>query len=151
MNKRKKPRRLSDKQLRDKLVFYPDPILEKPCTHTLVEEADKIVQELMAVAFAVPNCLGLAANQIGHNKQVIVFRKDLVSSFAYLVNPVIVNSEDPQTAMEMCLSYPGRRKLVRAFNKIGVVDTHGAEKYTGVAARVIQHEMKHLAGKCPVK
>ncbi|MDH5182312.1 MAG: peptide deformylase [Gammaproteobacteria bacterium] len=97
-------------------------------------------------------CAGLAANQIGHLRRiVVVYYGGLFKPF---INPVIIESfggKDRQK--EGCLSRPGRRPAVSRSKKIRVSFYDEAQIYhenvlfTGHTARVLQHEIAHLDGK----
>lgn len=99
-------------------------------------------------------CLGLAANQIGYQKRVILVR--ITQGFVIMINPVIVPSliHGRITKKENCLSFPGQVFRVKRYKRIKVIyhpytkepvplQTH---KYTGLAARIVQHEVDHLNG-----
>lgn len=94
--------------------------------------------------------IGLSANQVGHP-----FRVFAIASDPCLVcfNPTIIDTSEEQVVLEEgCLSFPGifvkvkRPKMikVRFTQANGEVKT---EKYTGMTARVFQHELDHLDGK----
>ena len=95
------------------------------------------------------NGIGLAANQIGYPWRVFAMRSD---PNMVCFNPKIVMPSDEMVTLEEgCLSFPGlfvkvkRHKHVRVRFQIanGEMCT---EMYTGMAARVFQHEMDHLDG-----
>lgn len=98
----------------------------------------------------INNGVGLAANQIGIPYRVIAVRGvPVIVAF----NPIIVDvSQQTQEMEEGCLTYPGfsckvTRPVaikVRYANPNGEVSTH---KYTGMTARIFQHEIEHLEGK----
>ena len=145
-----KKKRLTVQALRKKLLTDPAPELKIKCKDATMEEAQAISKDLRAVAYAVGNCLGLAANQIGYTKNVIIFRSNLTDPFIMMVNPKIVKGMDPRKFREHCLSYPGRSKVVKANNLINVKHIGGLAYVGGISARVIAHEIKHLKGRCPV-
>lgn len=100
--------------------------------------------------------IGLAAPQIGRGICLIVF--DCVQythsakDSAYMFNPEIIeHSLEEEVSEEGCLSYPGEYCEVPRFESITVkyLDLNNQEvvrSYSGLAARVIQHECDHLLG-----
>lgn len=103
----------------------------------------------MLTVMSEQNGIGLAANQIGIPLSVFVVHGDPFACF----NPVIVDASEETVALdEGCLTWPGlyvkvkRPKSIRLrFTNIkGEVET---KKYTGMTARIIQHEIDHLNGE----
>ncbi|MGN1388794.1 MAG: peptide deformylase [Bulleidia sp.] len=108
-----------------------------------------IVRDLLdTMAAHEHDCLGMAANMIGFQKQIICVRNGPV--LLALINPVIVRKQGSYEAEEGCLSLSGTRKT-RRFQKISVkyqdafLKTH-QQDFSGLAAEVIQHECDHLKG-----
>ena len=137
------------------LKTFNDPALKVVCKETDLETAVPIITRMFQVLSATDNGAGIAANQIGEDIRVIVIRPRKGVMFA-MVNPVRV-SFSPQTTKEAegCLSYPGRFKQIERFKSIEVkyMDEKGCvgtEDFEGKTARIIQHEMDHLDGKCLV-
>lgn len=95
-------------------------------------------------------CLGLAANQIGVLSRVIVVFH--ANHWIPMVNPELILIKGLGHYMnETCLSRPGVRAKLRRHKKIkaeyldmgmNVVQ----RKFTGMIARIIQHEVDHLNG-----
>jgi peptide deformylase len=103
----------------------------------------------MLMVMAEQKGIGLAANQLGLPYSVFVCHGDPFACF----NPRIVDVSQEEVLLdEACLTWPGlyvkvkRPKSIRVrFTTIkGQVET---QKYTGMTARVIQHEIDHLNGK----
>ncbi|KTC84506.1 peptide deformylase [Legionella brunensis] len=104
--------------------------------------------------------VGIAAPQIGCNKQVIMFGfeksrrypNEKPVPFTILINPVIkILSNEMNDGWEGCLSVPGLRGLVSRFNKIEYsgFDPEGKQInriVEGFHARILQHECDHLDG-----
>ncbi len=94
--------------------------------------------------------LGLAAPQCGISYQVFVMGTKENKQIMY--NPVILSSADEKIAdVEGCLSYPGLIIKVPRPTAVQVkwqhVDGKVMEgKFTGLTARIIQHEIAHLQG-----
>jgi peptide deformylase len=97
------------------------------------------------------NGVGLAANQIGVLRRVLVMQPDEGEPYA-LVNPVLRElSGDVDVDDEGCLSLQGVTVPVERALRVTVValDEHGNEvsrELEGLAARVVQHELDHLDG-----
>ena len=138
------------------IMTYPFPVLKeqaKPVTE-FDEKLEKLVADMAETMYAAPG-VGLAAPQIGVPLQVAVIDitpKEEESDLIVLVNPKIIKGEGEQTDEEGCLSVEEYSSKVKRFQKIWVEaqDIHGkplsfeAEDFY---ARVIQHELDHLAGK----
>lgn len=105
------------------------------------------------------NAAGLAANQIGGDRRIIVVRFD--QGPLIMMNPVIVKRGGSSRAVERCLSvHEGRHgylvkraaKITVEFMAIGDVTSDGIEvqdargTFDGGAATCIQHEIDHLNG-----
>jgi peptide deformylase len=96
--------------------------------------------------------VGLAATQVGMLARVLVYRVELQSPIAALINPEIEwHGEETETMEEGCLSIPGIRVDVERFLhvRVGGVDEQGAGvtvEASGLEARVLQHEIDHLDG-----
>lgn len=109
----------------------------------------KELSEALITIMEKNNGVGLAANQVGLPYRMFVLAGDPFAVF----NPTVVDTGEVESVMkEGCLTYPGlyvnikRHKVIRIrFTDLnGKVDT---KKYTGMTARIIQHEMDHLDGK----
>ena len=95
---------------------------------------------------------GIAANQVGFDRRVIVIQPKEQQAFA-LFNPEIIESNGEYEAEEGCLSFPGLFIKVKRFDSVTVkyVDKQQKEctiKLTGMDAKCIQHELDHLDGIC---
>jgi peptide deformylase len=132
---------------------WGDPVLR--ASAVAVERFDESLRaevqrmgELMQDALGV----GLAATQIGVLHQVLVYKAYQEDPVTALVNPVLEwSSEELETAQEGCLSLPGVHVDVERAARVRVRarDTYGKElvvEAEGLQARVIQHELDHLAG-----
>jgi len=134
------------------IVTYPDSVLRE--TAQPVEEIDDDLRTLiddMAEVMYDDDGIGLAANQVGDLRRVIVI--DAGEGFAVFINPEIVASGDETESVEEgCLSLPGIRVNVtrptevtmKAMNLDGEPVKVEAQ---GLLARVFQHETDHLNGK----
>ena len=103
------------------------------------------------------NGIGLAANQVGANKQIIVIDISRVEDYEdtkplTLINPkIIAKSEETIIYEEGCLSIPDqhaeviRPKIITIEFQDANLNTHTIEA-GDLLARVIQHEYDHLQG-----
>lgn len=96
------------------------------------------------------NALGVAANQVGVPYRIFAMRGSPENFVCF--NPKIVQpSEAEVTLEEGCLSYPGLVVKVKRPQHIRVrFSTPNGEtmtkQFTGMSARVFQHECEHLDG-----
>jgi peptide deformylase len=94
--------------------------------------------------------IGLAANQVGILKRIIVILDG--DKPKILINPEIVEFSSSNVIMnEGCLSIPGEYLDIERPEEIIVKyrDTKGKphiERFVGMTSRVIQHEVDHLDG-----
>ncbi len=95
--------------------------------------------------------LGLAANQIGETKRVIIVVQG--GQQIVMVNPVIKLQNGVQTVKDGCLSVQGgtyfRSRTRPRFLTVDYRDTQGAEhrrRANGIHAAAIAHEIDHLNG-----
>lgn len=134
------------------IVTYPATILEQECE--LVTVFDKKLAKLLNDMYDTMiefDGVGLAAPQIGINKQIAVVDVDDESGTIEMINPEILETKGEQNGVEGCLSFPGLYGEVSRpyFVKIKAQDRKGrtyileAEDYL---ARAIQHEIDHLHG-----
>ncbi len=143
-----------------KIFTAPDSILTKKAAE--VEVVDKSIQKLMNDMLETmyhDEGIGLAANQVGVLKKVIVLDlqdEDPESKKLYplfMANPEILElSDELVEAEEGCLSLPEQRITLARPEKIKVqyIDYYNKKqelKTGGWLARAIQHEMDHLDGK----
>ena len=149
-----------------KVLIAPHPILSTATT-SIESVDDHIKQQLkdMAETMYANNGIGLAANQVGISKRMLVMdvgennsiEKDMTDPIGprlyCIINPEVVwASEEKGTMEEGCLSVPGQGVPIERSTsiKIKYLDETGAEKteaFAGLQARCILHEMDHLDGK----
>ncbi len=136
-----------------KLVYYPDPILRKPCAP--VEQVDDTIRDLVKRMFEVMyehRGVGLAAPQVGVSLRVyIVNTTGEKSGEQVLINPAVVETSGNQSDSEGCLSFPGVSiKVARPRTaRISAQDLSGRRRElegVGLAARAYLHELDHLNG-----
>ena len=119
--------------------------------------AREIAADLIATIERTSNALGLAAPQLGYLKRIIAIRPLFGTPIVVMLNPHWVDCGNGMqvTEPESCLSYPRTVADVARFMFIDCewTDLQGerqAAKFSGIAARVIQHECDHLQGVCLV-
>ncbi len=149
---------MTDKSLAVDIITDPK-ALSVPCTEiqTLQNNPilDAICTTLVDTFWAnVETCVGLAANQIGWNKRVILVR--MKHAYVIMINPEMEVSRMFGTMVkkETCLSHPGKITKVKRYKRIKVsYDPYSMEPidrvtntYTKMTSRIIQHEMDHLDG-----
>ena len=97
------------------------------------------------------NGIGLAAPQVGLNKRIFVMgNKDRLYA---CINPEILSAEGNVMDIEGCLSFPDLWLRVRRAETVKVKYTNAVgetieTEFTGLIARVFQHELDHLNGVC---
>jgi peptide deformylase len=96
------------------------------------------------------NGLGLAANQVGEPYRIFAMRGQPENFVCF--NPRIVQPSEMEVVLEEgCLTYPGllvkikRPQHIRVRFQLPNGDTI-TKQFTGMTARVFQHEMDHLNG-----
>lgn len=122
-------------------------------------EIQTLIDDMLETMYS-QNGAGLAAPQLGINKQIVVFgfEKNLRYPDAepieqtILINPTItiINHEEEED-WEGCLSVPGIRAKVPRFKKLRYQGYDRTGKpidriVEGFHARVVQHECDHLLG-----
>lgn len=144
-----------------KVLTAPDPILKTRAKEIdAVDDKIRVLMDNMLETMYAEDGAGLAANQVGELKRVVVLdlqdREDAhpeVSSPLRMANPLITDfSENYVEAEEGCLSVPDCRIKVLRPESITVeyLDYNNSKKILstgGWLARVIQHEIDHLDGK----
>lgn len=137
------------------ILTYPHPVLREVAEKVTVfdEELEALVRDMGETMFDAPG-VGLAANQIGIARQIIVVDQSETpeeKKFIALINPVISEGEGKVSDEEGCLSVVECMANVDRFQKIHVT----AQDITGKTvefdatdrfARIIQHEVDHLNG-----
>jgi peptide deformylase len=137
------------------IYTYPDPILKKKAEPVVNIGGD--IQNLidtMSKLMYQASGIGLAANQVGVTKRVIIFDinyKEKGKDLTVLINPTIVLAEDKVVSEEGCLSVPDfQGKITRKKHlQVQGVDRHGKPidiEAEDLAAICIQHEIDHLDG-----
>lgn len=140
------------------VLRYPHQLLtQKAEPVPLLVDQDQLgilVQDMVDTA-ASHGALGLAAPQIGASLQVIIATRQQAEGRQYvcLINPQVTwTSGILMTEQEGCLSIPGKR--FRVARPLAIEVTYSMfpggqvkrERVSGKLARILQHEIDHLAG-----
>lgn len=144
------------------IIAYGDPILRKKAVDisTDLPDLDTTISNMFETMYAAHG-VGLAAPQVGLSIRLFIVdgrpfaedEKELADFKKVFINPQILEeSGDEWTFNEGCLSIPDIREDIRRQQKIHIayLDEKGQaheETYTGLAARIIQHEYDHIEGK----
>lgn len=138
-----------------KIHTYPDPVLKTKSEpiQNIDEETRKLIDQMTEIMYAAPG-IGLAANQVGVLKQLIVYdvsHKEKGPNPLVLINPEIVLADGNIVYDEACLSvldYTAEvdrfaQIKVKGFDRLGKPVDIEAE---GLLAICLQHEIDHLNG-----
>jgi peptide deformylase len=138
-----------------KIRTYGDPILRKKCERINSIDGDirKLASDMLETLKNVSG-VGLAANQVGMSKRILVIDQskfDFEAPPFFVINPEIVEISGDQLSEEGCLSLPGMWENVKRPLKMEIkgTDLEGKEikiAGEGVLARVLSHEIDHLEG-----
>ena len=130
---------------------FGDPVLKTRASRVKqFDEALTKLAEEMLVTMHEREGVGLAANQVGRLKRILVAATE--DEEYVLVNPVIeASSEETETVAEGCLSIPGIQVEVERPVAVTVSgqDETGEDlriEAEGLLARIFQHEVDHLDG-----
>ncbi len=139
------------------IYLYGNEVLKKKAKHVSeVSDNDiRLIQDMFDTMHEASG-IGLAANQIGELKRILVVDiSDMESGKGTkplaIINPEIIDEEGEWEMEEGCLSIPDIREKVTRSEKITVkyydVNMKKVElEADGLLARVILHELDHLNG-----
>ncbi|GBD06737.1 Peptide deformylase 1 [bacterium HR21] len=138
------------------IYLYDHPVLRQKAEpiEEITPDIRQLAQNMLQTMYAAQG-IGLAANQVGVPRQLIVIdlgREEGMAQPLILLNPVLeAVSEETDQMEEGCLSLPELRDVVvrPAAVQVRYLDLAGREhrrEAAGLLARVIQHEIDHLHG-----
>lgn len=135
------------------LVRYPDPILKMPAVEVIDfgDELRKMAEDMLELMYECRG-LGLAGPQAGLRRRLIVLNPSgKHEDELVLANPQLVETSGEANFEEGCLSFPGiYAKIVRPESITCVARTLDGANITftceDLVARIVQHEIDHLAG-----
>jgi len=135
------------------ILKYPNDYLDRAVSP--VEKVDdaliKIIHQMFDTMYD-HNGIGLAANQVGLDKALLVFDcSDDADSPRCLINPVVKVANGDRLHQEGCLSFPGVDLIISRPSTIVVeyTDINGRQvksTFKDLEAICIQHEIDHLDG-----
>jgi peptide deformylase len=135
--------------------LYGDPVLRRKAAEVKTVDDDlRTLAADMIETMQEADGIGLAANQVGDLRRILVVNFDLESGgegATALVNPVITGSEGEMRSMEGCLSIPDVWDEIDRAARVTVswTDLEGEDRQTetgGLHGAVVQHEIDHLDG-----
>jgi peptide deformylase len=134
------------------LVVKDPDMLKIPCLpvgegESISHIVDKLQEAAKAFDLGDLKCYGLAANQFGFNKRVIIVKLKN-GSMKTFINPVILRKKNLIDSYEKCFSRPGQDALpTKRYTDISVRDGFlGERRLKGIHAVAFQHELDHLNG-----
>jgi peptide deformylase len=140
----------------DKLYIrlYTDKVLQTTCEPvTVIDDSLMELAGKMIATMRINRGVGLSANQVGINKQFCVVSLEKGTRQMALINPIIIHKSKERIKLyEGCLSAPGVYPPTKRYQKV-VVQFQNLKgdksvfEMTDLDARIIQHELDHLAGK----
>lgn len=139
-----------------KILTYPDSFLAKPTlpVSEITDELKQFIESMADTMYQAPG-IGLAANQVGSDRSIIIADPapdPEKREFKVFINPEIVSMEGSVTSeQEGCLSVPDYRSDVKRAEKVVVkyldLDMNPVTiNADGMMAIILQHEIDHLNG-----
>lgn len=138
-----------------KIYTYPESVLRSKADpiENIDEDVQNLVERMAVTMYEAPG-IGLAANQVGELKRMLVYDlspKEKGRNLSVLINPEIVLAEGKIEQEEACLSVVDFASEVTrsAYVKVRGVDRHGKPvdiEAEGLLAICLQHEIDHLNG-----
>ena len=140
------------------ILIHPDPRLKKVATpvEDIGDELRRLADDMLETMYNAPG-IGLAAPQVGIGKRVLVMdcvkEEGAAPRPMVLINPVVTWTSDEKNVYEEgCLSIPEQFGDVERPAEVEVTWTglegeRQAERFDGLWATCVQHEIDHLDGK----
>jgi peptide deformylase len=142
------------------ILIHPDPRLKSVADPVSASEVDKalrrLADDMLETMYDAPG-IGLAAPQVGVGKRLLVMdcvkEENTPPRPMVLINPAVTwASENLNTYEEGCLSIPEQYADVERPAEVEVIwiDLEGVthtERFDGLWATCVQHEIDHLNGK----
>jgi peptide deformylase len=129
-------------------------ILQTPCARNRSIEATHLVDNLLETAKANENCVGLSSNQVWETDLMPaphVFVAFIKNGWKVFIDSTSKRSGPRISIIEGCMSKPGyKNKIIRrGVITISYYDVNGeqrTERYEGMDAIILQHELDHMNG-----
>lgn len=134
-----------------RIYIYGEPILRKKTkTVDKITQSEKQLFDEMLQVMHKASGVGLAANQVGIDKQLCVVCVD--DKVLKLANPKIIKRKGCEVLEEGCLSLPETAVKVKRAKEIlcqALNENNELIKFAArdLLARAVQHEVDHLLGK----
>lgn len=136
-----------------KLVKEDEPLLRQVATNWdfVVDGDPNDLIRRMSKVMIEHNGIGLAGPQVGIGKRIFVMGNE--TKLYACINPEILEGQGEISDQEGCLSFPELWLRVKRYEKIKVkyfnaVGEEIVTEFSGLIARVFQHERDHLDGIC---
>ena len=141
-----------------KILIHPDPRLKKSVDPIaeITDDLRRTADDMLETMYDAPG-IGLAGPQIGLMSRVLVMdcekEEDATPHPMVMINPqVIWTGEERNTYEEGCLSIPEQYAEVERPAEVevewlGLDGKQQREKFDGLWATCVQHEIDHLDGK----
>ena len=138
------------------IIKYGDPILRKKVDKIVDFTSISKAAEEMFLTMYSESGIGLAANQVGLNIDLLVLDASSIEgeeeSIPYIfINSEIIEENGSMIYEEGCLSFPGIRVEIKRPETIklryqDLKENYHEKSFKGIISRVIQHELDHLQG-----
>ncbi len=140
------------------ILIHPDPRLKSVAApvSTVDDDIRRLADDMLETMYDAPG-IGLAAPQIGVGKRLLVMdcikEEDQEPRPMVLINPEVMwTSEETNVYEEGCLSIPEQYAEVERPSEVEVTWTgldgeQHLERFDGLWATCVQHEIDHLNGK----
>jgi peptide deformylase len=139
-----------------RIYTFPEPVLRKKAEpiENIDSELQKLIDRMGETMYAAPG-VGLAANQVGELKRILVYDVNPLGdgrNLSVLINPEIIHGEGEIVHDEACLSVIDFSAEVTRYSMVKVRGYDRHEKPVdieaeGLLAICLQHEIDHLNGK----
>ena len=137
------------------IILFPNACLANKCldVYDFDENLTNLAAE-MSVVMREKNGLGLAANQIGCPKRVLLMSRVFFGggSDRVMVNPILLAASGDVEIEEGCLSLPGVRYAISTRSRDIKIEYRNLDgtvaqiELTNLASVCFQHELDHLNG-----
>ena len=108
-------------------IVKDEEFLKIPSVNATIKDKQVAVDLLDTLEHNSENCVGLAANMIGHSLNIIAV--NIHQTLVIMYNPVIVEKHDPYETEEGCLSLEGVRKTTRYKSIVVEYEDHKFKNY----------------------
>ena len=134
------------------ILELPNPVLRQRAKK--IRRIDSKVLRLahdMVDTLQEANGVGLAANQVGELRRLIVIHLPEEDEFRIYINPEIVQRDGEREVEEGCLSIPGYRAMIKRsvwvrFNAMDHTEQVVKFKAEDILSQALEHEVDHLNG-----